>query len=105
MLIKWYRDNMGGKETAFLPEGFTWRTTPELNSEFWDSYQDVSLDEAKRLLKKSHEEIVSIIKAHTNDELFKKGVYKWTGTTTLGAYFISATSSHYDWARKLLRKM
>ncbi|MDR1213109.1 MAG: ClbS/DfsB family four-helix bundle protein, partial [Propionibacteriaceae bacterium] len=41
---------------------------------------------------------------HTNDELFSRGVYPWTKSTTLGAYFVSATSSHYDWAMKKLRK-
>lgn len=37
-------------------------------------------------------------------ELFEKKRYKWTGTTLLGAYFVSATSSHYDWAYKLIKK-
>ena len=36
----------------------------------------------------------------SNDELFTKGVYKWTGGTSLGSYFVSSTSSHYDWALK-----
>lgn len=32
------------------------------------------------------------------------GNYAWTKTTTLGAYFVSSTSSHYDWAMKKLRR-
>lgn len=39
----------------------------------------------------------------SNEALFSKGFYSWTGTTTLGAYFISNTSSHYDWAIKKLK--
>lgn len=31
---------------------------------------------------------------------FQKKVYKWVGGSTLGSYFVSATSSHYDWAIK-----
>ncbi len=31
---------------------------------------------------------------------FSKKVYKWVGGSTLGSYFVSATSSHYDWAIK-----
>jgi hypothetical protein len=105
MLIKWYRDNTAGKETAFLPEGFGWRDTPKLNAGFWEDYQGVSLEEAEKLVRKSHGEVMDIIKGCSNDELFEKGVYKWTGGTTLGAYFVSATSSHYEWAIKLLKKM
>ena len=105
MLIKWYESNMNGKEATFLPDGFTWKTTPELNFEFWEEYQGVDLAEAKKLVKISHQKITEIIEKHTDEELFTKGKYKWTGTTSLGAYLVSATSSHYDWAAKLLKKM
>ncbi|MDR1033746.1 MAG: ClbS/DfsB family four-helix bundle protein [Bifidobacteriaceae bacterium] len=47
---------------------------------------------------------MSIIQKHTDDELFTKKHYKWTGTTSLAAYLISATSSHYDWGWKCVRK-
>ncbi|MVY67466.1 ClbS/DfsB family four-helix bundle protein, partial [Escherichia coli] len=29
--------------------------------------------------------------------------FGWTGTTSLGSYFVSATSSHYEWAAKKTR--
>ena len=105
MVLDWYRANVAGEETTFLPEGYSWKTTPELNKKFWNEYQDISLAEAKKLIKKSHAEVMDIVNKHSNDELFTKGEYKWTGTTSLGAYLISATSSHYDWATKLLKKM
>lgn len=28
---------------------------------------------------------------------------KWVGGSTLGSYFVSCTSSHYDWAMKKLK--
>ncbi|WP_334085189.1 ClbS/DfsB family four-helix bundle protein, partial [Helicobacter typhlonius] len=30
--------------------------------------------------------------------------YKWCGNTSLGSYCVSATSSHYDWASKCIKK-
>jgi hypothetical protein len=51
---------------------------------------------------------MGIIEKHTDEELFTKKKYAWTGTTSLGSYLISATSSHYDWGLKtikLLRKL
>jgi hypothetical protein len=43
------------------------------------------------------EELPDDLKTYTNDEQLTKKKYAWTGTTSLGAYLISATSSHYEW--------
>ncbi len=39
-----------------------------------------------------------------DEDLFAKKRYPWTGTTSVGAYLVSATSSHYAWASRLIRK-
>lgn len=85
-------------------KGYTWRTLPDLNREIWKKYQDTPLSTSKDKLKESHLMILRLIEAHSNDELFSKGIYKWTKTSTLGAYFIGSTSSHYDWAIKKIKK-
>jgi hypothetical protein len=64
----------------------------------------VGLSDLKSKLKESHIIITEMIHKHTTEELFEKKRYPWTGTTSLGAYFVSATSSHYDWALKLMSK-
>ena len=46
---------------------------------------------------------LSEIEKFTNEELFQKNVYDWVGGSTLGSYFVSVTSSHYDWAMKKLK--
>jgi len=104
MVKRWYEEGtVKGGMPAVPGEGYTWVTLPDLNKEIWKRYQDVPLPSAKEMLRKSHEEIMGIVESHTNDELFTKGVYKWTKTTSLGAYFISCTSSHYDWAIKKIK--
>ena len=55
------------------------------------------------MFKKSHKETMALIEKHTDDELFSKKKYPWTGTTSLGAYFISNTSSHYNWGLKTIK--
>lgn len=105
MLISWYESNVAGQEVAFLPEGFTWKTTPELNEMFHQNYQSVTLDEAKKLVATSHKQVMDIIAKHSDTELFEKSHYGWTGTTSLGQYLVSATVAHYEWATKLLKKM
>ncbi len=54
------------------------------------------------MLAQSHQQILNLAERFTDNELFTKGVFKWVGGSTLGAYFVSATASHYDWAIKKL---
>ncbi|MCL2037395.1 ClbS/DfsB family four-helix bundle protein [Candidatus Saccharibacteria bacterium] len=105
MLIDWHDKNMAGEKVSFLPDGFNWGNYSELNDLMWENYQNVTLDEAKKLLAKSHAEVMKRIRQHNDEELFTKKYYDWTGTTNLGSYFISAMGSHYDWAAKQLKKM
>ena len=104
LMIDWYTVGMKGQKPDMPAEGYTWNNTPDLNKWIWQKYQDTSFDEACRHLKSSHKKVQNIIGTHTNEELFEKKRYKWTGTTSLGAYLVSATSSHYDWALKLIKK-
>lgn len=52
---------------------------------------------------KSHKDILELAERFKNEELFSKDVYKWVGGSALGSYFVSTTSSHYDWAMKKLK--
>ena len=105
MVKRWHREGtLEGGLPAVPGEGYTWLTLPALNAEIWKMYQHVPLDDAKQMLRDSHSMVVALIEPHTNEELFAKGVYKWTKSSTLGAYFVSGTSSHYDWAMKKLKK-
>ena len=74
-----------------------------MNVAFWKKHQKTSLEEATRLLEQSRREVLELIEVFSNDELFTKGIYKWIGGTSLGSYFVSSTSSHYDWALKKLK--
>ena len=60
-------------------------------------------EDAKEMFQKSHKNILELTERFTNEELFSKNVYKWVGGTVLGSYFVSTTSSHYDWAMKKLK--
>lgn len=104
MMMEWHRIGMSGKKPEMPAKGYTWKTTPDLNKWIWEKYSKTSLDTAKESLKSSFEKVRKIIESHSDEELFEKKRYKWTGTTSLGAYLVSATSSHYDWALKLIKK-
>ena len=105
MVEEWHQiGTVEGGLPAVPAEGYTWRTLPDWNMKLWEKLQGMSLAEAKAALRESHGRILALAEGHTDEELFAKGVYKWTKTSTLGAYFVSCTASHYEWAMKKLKK-
>jgi len=104
MMLDWYKVGMSGEKPDMPAKGYTWKTIVALNQEIWKKYQTTNYEESLKMIKKSFLDIQVLINKHTDNELFEKKKYKWTGTTSLGSYLVSATSSHYDWAMKKLRK-
>lgn len=104
MMLGWYNTGIQDKKTDMPAKGYTWKDTPALNKKIWEDNRHISLSAMRWMLEKSHQDIQNIIVKHTDFELFEKKKYKWTGSTSLGAYLVSATSSHYDWAIKLIKK-
>ena len=104
LLLNWVKANQDGNLQPFLPAPYTWKSYGQMNQEFLEKHQSTSLSEAKQLFEASHQDVMTLADTFSNEELFTKKMFDWTGTTSLGAYFISAVPSHYDWAMKKLRK-
>jgi hypothetical protein len=104
MMEIWYSEGMAGKKPQIPAPGFTWKTTPELNAKIFLEHKDEDLQLVIKKLKESHTHMLQLINAHTDEELFQKKKYAWTGTTSVGAYFVSCTSSHYQWAADMIKK-
>jgi len=103
LLIEWIESNMEGKERSFLPESYTWKTYGDMNIEFWKKHQNTDYDSAMVKVVCSHGKVRDIIENLSNEELFEKKHFSWTGTTNLGTYCISVTASHYLWAIKKIK--
>lgn len=104
MFLEWYEIGMKGEKPNMPAKGYTWKTLPDLNKKIWNDYRNEPLNDIRKKLNDSFNEVQKIINAHSNEVLFEKKRYKWTGSTSLGAYLISNTSSHYEWAFKLIKK-
>ena len=102
MTMDWCRSGEAGGSPQVPGPGRTWRDTPAINAEIWKRFAATPYAVAADLLDASHHEIVELIADHTQEQLFDRNVYPWTRSTTLGAYFVSATSSHYRWGVKTL---
>ncbi|WP_119394656.1 ClbS/DfsB family four-helix bundle protein [Salinibius halmophilus] len=103
LLLRWEASNMAGKKASFLPEPYNWKTYGQMNIEIWQKHQTTSLDDAKLLVQQSHSAAHELVKKHSEEALFTKQFFDWTGTTTLGSYCVSTMPSHYEWALKKLK--
>ncbi len=104
LLINWITKNKAGNSVDFLPAPYTFKTIAEMNVKFFENHKNTSYEQAVEMLKNSHDEVMKLIETFSNEELFTKKYFKWSGTTSVGSYCVSATSSHYDWAVKKLKK-
>ena len=74
-----------------------------MNMAFWEKHRGTSLADARAMLEKSHRTAMELAESFTNEELYTRGYFDWTGNNALGSYFVSNLSSHYDWAIKKLK--
>jgi hypothetical protein len=104
LLLNWVATNTSGGDKPFLPEPYTWKTYGEMNIGFWKKHQTTNYDETVALLGSSHAEVMALIEALSDEELFEKKHFPWALTTNIGSYCISAAPSHYDWAIKKIKQ-
>ena len=104
MFLLWEREGAAGRKPEMPAPGFTWKDTPALNQAIWERTRHDGYDEVSERLRSSYGRVRTVVESYDNEDLFTKRRYKWTGSTSVGSYAVSATSSHYDWARQLIRK-
>lgn len=104
MVLGWYRAGLRGEIPELPAPGYKWNRTPQLNQMIYEKHRDRPLGEVMEQFHASHREILGVIQELSNEELFTAGRHAWTQSNTMGTYFVSATSSHYLWARKEVRK-
>lgn len=104
LVLTWIRANQAGQVQPFFPAPYNWRTYGKLNQTFIAQHQATTLASAEALLANSHQEMMTLVGALSNEALFTKQYFAWTGTTALGSYFVSSLSSHYDWASKKIKR-
>jgi len=104
MVIGWYETGRKGRTPVVPSEKFNWAQLPALNKEIYEKHRARPLKAVLRGFHDSFAQVRKTIQGISEADLFTPGRYAWTKTTTLGAYFVSCTSSHYNWARKEIRK-
>lgn len=91
-----------GHQRDYLPDEYR-KNYHEMDKMLVEKHQQTPLDEARSLLDETHHEMLSLADGFTEEELFAKGFFKCTYTTSMAAYFESVTTSPYSQALKLLK--
>ncbi len=104
MAIEWEKVGSAGEKPTIPADGFTFAETPALNEVIYRRTENDDWADIASRLRATHAELMATIDSYDSEDLFAKSRYPWTRTTSVGAYMVSATSSHYAWASKLIRK-
>jgi hypothetical protein len=104
MVLGWLAASQREERPHVPAEGYKWSQLPALNEKIREKHSSRSLDETLALFRDSYNQTMQTIESQSEEVLFTPGLYPWMNKNTLGAYFVSATSSHYRWARKEIKK-
>lgn len=91
-----------GQQQDYLPAEYR-KNYKALEKILVEKHQRTLLNQSAKLLEESHNVMLALAEEFTDEELFTKGYYKCTYTTSLAAYFISVTVSPYAQAVKILK--
>jgi uncharacterized protein (TIGR03083 family) len=104
LFLGWEQVGSRGGSPQMPAAGYTWAETPALNEAIHQRTKDDPWEAVQARLRASTARVRALVAAHTDEDLFTKKRYAWTGSTSLGSYAVSCTSSHYAWATQLIRK-
>jgi len=104
MLLHWYDQARAGSVPAVPSAEFKWNQLPALNAQIQRRFSDVPLERVEKDFVDVHDRLYTVVAAMTEDELFGRRHYSFTGSTTLAAYVTSASAAHYRSATKLIRR-
>lgn len=95
LVLAWERSGCAGEPVAIPAPGLTWAQLPALNDQIWQRTCGDSWDDVMTRLHASHAAIRAVVSDYSEDDLFTKRRFAWTGSTSVGSYVILATTSHY----------
>jgi hypothetical protein len=104
MVIGWVTAGQRGETPAVPAPGYKWSETPALNQHIYEKHRDRPLQEVLDQFHTSHRQILDLLLSLSDEDLTTPRRYPWTRDNALLTYFVSATSSHYRWARTEIRK-
>lgn len=104
MAIRWYEEAKAGGTPAVPTEDYKWNQLKELNADIHERFEDTPLRDVEAQFSNVHDRLYRLIEYTTEEELFTKKYYGFTGSSDLATYLNSATASHYRSARRHIQR-
>lgn len=105
LLLNWYAEGKKGHIPAMPAKGYKWNQLGDLAKKFHSDYRHKSLEELLPIFDSVVEKVIEIVDNETNENLYKLGIYEWTGDKwPLGRWINVNTSSPYKSASAKIRK-
>jgi hypothetical protein len=106
MFLGWYAAGRRGEAPEAPGPGLTWGRPDmaRLNDEIFQKHRRRPLAEVLDWFEASYEQILAMMQAVPEADLWKAGRYAWLKTVPLGEFILADTAHHYRWARQLIRK-
>jgi hypothetical protein len=98
LCIGWYTTGVSNAQPDLPAKGFTWRQLAQLNQHIYEQYREQDLSSILEQFRLSCREIYQFIEGLSEEELFTRNRYAWTGKHALVSYITPNTSEHYRWA-------
>lgn len=104
LFMGWHESGLRGETPVMPASGYNWSQTPALNQAIYTAHCRETLSEARSAFEASHQRLMELVNALSNEDIFERGRFPWTRQNALSTYLIPATSSHYHWALTEIRK-
>ena len=104
MFLSWFRAGLRGETPITPAPDLTWSQMDVLNQRIYDKHRQDSLAAVQAESKRSYAEILEVVEAMPEEELFVPHRYAWTGREALAGWIAANTCNHYLWAKTLVRK-
>ena len=104
LFLNWYSTGVQGRTPDITPVGLSQKSIDALNQQIYEKNRWRSLDDILAEFQTSYQEIVTVIEAIPEEDLFVHGRFTWTGKLTLADYIAGNTCNHYAWAKSQIRK-
>lgn len=104
LFLRWYRAGLQGGRAEKNPVGMSTKAIDALNLEIFNQYRRTSLKHVLTQFQNSYQQILGIVHAIPEEDMFTSGRYEWTNKWTLADYIAGNTCNHYRWANSKIRQ-
>ena len=104
LLFGWYEAGVRGQTPELPAPGYTWATLDDFNEMLHQRHVEDEWDAVLADWRATSDQMIDLIGALSNDQLFNSGRYDWVGSDNLASYVYECGPNHYRWARAEIEK-